>query len=518
MEKYYYGIPPVPEEIKRVYDFCIIGSGASGAIAADKLVKNGFSVLMLERGPYIKTGVSYDEILRSAELAYARMENGAWAFNGYPWSTCNVGGGTVFYGGVSFRYKEIDFDVSHLLANTGLSLKWPYTYSELSPFYERVEQVLGISGNPIADPFRPYDHYHLPNSPIDYSPQAKILYKAGIKLGLNPFPTPLAILSKDYNGRKKCNNSSPCIEYQCVNDSKSDSLMFLNHLSKNKSLFTIFAGMNAIKLNRNKENNINSVTCTHVVNKEIYEFKAKNFIIACNAIQSARLLLNSRDQWSQKGIGNNHNMVGKTFCQKLSGYVTGYLPSSGRKYSNLNNIGPFSTIAFTDYYISDDFPFKLGGLIYEAKYGFAYTNYQDGLVIRLECMISDIPDKRNSIQVNESDNKVIIDYNPHPLDLIRLNKLMKKAANILKEAGCEEILLESSGFGLGSGHLHGTCRYSNNEKEGVVDANSKVYEVSNLYIIDGSFMPYPGSVNPTLTIQAHALKTVYHLIQINKKG
>lgn len=414
-----------------------------------------------------------------------------------------------------FRYKEIDFDVSHLLDNAGLPMNWPYSYTQLSPFYDEVEQSLGVSGNPIADPFCPNDHHHLPNDPIDYSPQSEVLHEAAIKLGLNPFPTPLAILSKDYNGRKKCNNTSPCIEYQCMNASKSDSLMFLNHLYTKKR-FTILAGINAIKLVRNQENNINSVVCVHVVNKEIYTFKAKFFIVACNAIQSARLLLNSRDQWSQKGIGNNYGMVGKTFCQKLSGYVTGYLPYSGKKHSTLNNLGPFSTIAFTDYYIADDFPFKLGGLIYEAKYGFTYTNPKDSLLIRLECMISDIPDKRNSIHINESDNKVIMDYNPHPLDLIRLKKLIKKAESILKEAGCEELSSESSGFGLGSCHLHGTCRYANNEYEGVVDADSKVYGVNNLYIIDGSFMPYPGSVNPTLTIQAHALKTAYHLIQINK--
>lgn len=100
MARYDYGMIPAPTDIEQTYDFCIIGSGASGSMAADKLVKNGFSILMLERGPYVKNGLSYDEILRSAELAYARMENGAWALNGYPWSTCNVGGGTVFYGGV----------------------------------------------------------------------------------------------------------------------------------------------------------------------------------------------------------------------------------------------------------------------------------------------------------------------------------------------------------------------------------------------------------------------------------
>lgn len=502
-----YDIPPLPQEEKKIYDFCIIGSGASGTIAAKELMDSGFSVVMVERGPHVKEGISYDDILRNAELAYARLENGAWGINGYPWSTCNVGGGTVFYGGVSFRYKEIDFDVSSLITNSEVSLKWPYSYNELSPFYEEVENVLGISGNPLNDPFKQFNHFGYPNPPKEYSPQAEILYENSLKIGLNPFPTPLAILSKDYQGRKKCSNCSTCIEHECPDTAKSDSRLFLNTLNKNSN-FKLFAGLNALKLVRNKENKIYSVVCEHIQNKKTYEFKANNFILACNAIQTARLLLNSKDKWSLQGIGNNYDMVGRTFCQKLSGYVTGYLSSPRKKITTQSNLGPFSTIAFTDFYLSDEFPYKLGGLIYEAKHGFPYQHNDEDLVIRLECMVSDTPIKRNRIHINDSDGKVIMDYNVHPLDLVRLQKLMNKAEEILKAAGCKEITLESSGFGLGSCHLHGTCRYSDNEREGVVDLNSKVHGVDNLYIIDGSFMPYPASLNPTLTIQAHALKTV----------
>lgn len=503
---------PSENDLNQVYDFCIIGSGASGSIAAAELVKHGFRVLMLERGPYI-TNQTYDDILLASEPAYARSENGAWSLDGYPWTTCNVGGGTVFYGGISFRYREMDFNVSNLLTETELSMKWPYNYSQLSPFYEEVERLLGISGDPSKDPFCPSDHNFLPNVPINYSAQAEILYNSSTKLGLKPFPTPLAILSNDYNGREKCSNSSACIENKCFNKSKSDSLLFLEPLFENKN-FRIFSNINVKKLNRIEENKISSISCSNTINNDIYEFKAKCFIVACNAIQSARLLLNSKDRWSPKGIGNNYDMVGRTFCQKLSGYAIGYLPGISQKSKKINNSGPFSTIAFTDYYLSDEFPFKLGGLIYEAKYGFNYNSDQDGILIRLECIISDIPEKRNRIRINDLDGKVIIDYNAHPIDIIRLNKLMKKAEEILKNAGCKEVFFETSGYGLGSCHLHGTCRYSEDEKNGVLDINSKVYGIDNLYVIDGSFMPYPGSMNPTLTIQAHALKTTRNLCKI----
>lgn len=253
-------------------------------------------------------------------------------------------------------------------------------------------------------------------------------------------------------------------------------------------------------------------------NNSIFYLKARTFLLACNAIQSARILLNSKDKWSVSGIGNDYDMVGRTFCQKLSGYVIGYLPNCKPSGIRKNNHGPFSTISHTDYYCSDEFPFNLGGIIYEAKYGFSFPGQTDGMIIRLECIISDVPDLKNRIRLNESDNKVIIDYMPHPLDIIRLQKLMKKAETVLYSAGCENISTASSGYGLGSCHLHGTCRFSKDEKAGVVDNNSKVHGIDNLYIIDGSFMPYPASANPTLTIQAHALKIAKYLTELNRKG
>lgn len=515
MNKDYYSIPPSKSEVDEIYDFCIIGSGASGTMAALELIQEGFKVLVLEKGPNVTNNLTYDDILLASEPAYARMENGAWGLMGYPWTTCNVGGGTVFYGGISFRYKEVDFDTSNLLSNIGLSTEWPYNYSALSPYYAEVEELLGVSGNPKSDPFCPSDHFRYPNPPINYTIQAEILHDSSKKLGLNPFPTPLAILSENYKGRKKCTNSSACIENICANKSKSDSLLFLDKITKEAN-FKLFSGIDVIRLHRNKENTVNYVESVGVIDNAKYKFKARCFILACNAIQSARILLNSKDQWSPNGIGNNFDMVGRTFCQKLSGYVIGYLPNYQNISTRINNTGPFSTIAYTDYYVSDEFPFSLGGIIYEAKYGFSYSDQQEGLIIRLECIISDIPDLKNRIRINNADNKVIIDYNPHPLDLVRLRKLMQKAEIILKNAGCKEISFESSGFGLGSCHLHGTCRYSNNDKEGVLDVNSKVYGVENLYIIDGSFMPYPASANPTLTIQAHALKTARYLSEIYK--
>lgn len=95
----------------RDFDVVIIGSGASGAIVADTLVNKNYEVAIVEFGSTLKgSHAEYLSLLSNSEPAICRSENGTWNENGYPWTTANVGGGTLFYGGASFRYQEVDFN------------------------------------------------------------------------------------------------------------------------------------------------------------------------------------------------------------------------------------------------------------------------------------------------------------------------------------------------------------------------------------------------------------------------
>jgi len=171
MTPFSYGDPPSPEQVAREYDVCIIGSGAAGSIAARELVEAGFEVLVLEQGPFVRDGMTYDEVLRLSEPAYGRMANGCWGLVGYPWTTCNVGGGTVFYGGASFRYREVDFDAGEHLPDADLPVRWPYGYGELAPYYDEVESLLEIAADPANDPTAPPTAHtsYLPPVPRDLS-------------------------------------------------------------------------------------------------------------------------------------------------------------------------------------------------------------------------------------------------------------------------------------------------------------------------------------------------------------
>ena len=113
----------------RLYDVCIIGSGAAGSVVALHCAAQGLEVLILERGGFPE-GRTFDEIMEASEPAFARDAKGCWSLSGYPWTSCNVGGGTLFYGGASFRLRDINFDASAHLGDGDLPVAWPYRYAE----------------------------------------------------------------------------------------------------------------------------------------------------------------------------------------------------------------------------------------------------------------------------------------------------------------------------------------------------------------------------------------------------
>jgi choline dehydrogenase-like flavoprotein len=496
---------------KDSFDFCIIGSGASGSILAYRLSNFGYKVLVLECGPFVEKETTYSQILESQEPAYVQNDVGSWVLNGYPWTTSNVGGGTVFYGGASFRYREQDFDSSAYTISE-LDVKWPYNYHDLLHYYQETEKLIGVSGC-INNDFTAPPFYKLPLPPIPTSEEGEFIKTGAQSLGLHPFPTPMSILSQDYNGRKKCETLTPCISYACPKNAKADLYHTLLKPSILKGNLTVLSGLKALKLERSKENKVDSVLVKLINRKLLLRFRSDYFILCCNAVQTAALLLRSRDKWSKQGIGNNSGMVGRGFCQKLSKYIIGVRKT--KKKGLRTYLGPFSTVAITDYYYDPKVPTGLGGLIYESRFNFPLNGDSEYATLRLECILADTPTLENRVFLQESEDpltsSIMMQYRTHPVDRVRLDYIVEYAKEILYASGCSHVYEESSGYELGSTHFHGTCRYHLSDSQGVVDRNSKVYGVDNLYIGDGSFMPFPGSLNPTLTIQAHALKLGDHL-------
>lgn len=132
-------------------------------------------------------------------------------------------------------------------------------------------------------------------------------------------------------------------------------------------------------------------------------------------------------------------------------------------------------------------------------------------MLRLECLAADQPRWRNQVRLGNGSDRlglphIILDYRIHQVDLRRLDHLRQQAEQLLVTAGVARPRTEPIDFTLGRAHLHGTCRFGTNPRDSVCAPNGRVHDRNNLYVADGSLMPYPGGVNPTFTIQANALR------------
>ncbi|MCU1730124.1 MULTISPECIES: GMC oxidoreductase [unclassified Pseudomonas] len=481
------------------FDVVIIGSGAAGAVAADTFVRAGLRTLLLEEGARLKASANNADVDAQAEHALAGNSAQGWSPQGWPWSTRNLGGGTVFYGGASFRYTDFDFDASERIRVEGLPVKWPIGASDLAPFYNEIESILSV------------DHAGFKcrrkQAPNTLSLPAEHLWEGALRLGLSPRPTPVAI------DRNRCDHCSLCISAQCTRGAKRDVVnALLNPLADTPNLL-LLTGVKAMALTQEQGNRASAVRCMDTTSGQIRTIRGNRFVLACNAIQTAALLLRSITSHAPRGLGNEHDLVGRGLCMKLSEYSQGVVPMNRQQIDDhpIGYRGPFSTVCTFHHYLDERCPTGVGGLIYEAKHDDWNRLQGDGLVLRVETLLADHPSLGNRVRLSNSTDswgfpRLMIDYTTNPKDLARLAYMVERSADWLKAAGARDIQHEASNFAMGSTHLHGTCRAGDDARTSVVDRDGKLHSLENVYVADGSYMPYPGGVNPTLTIQANALR------------
>ncbi|WP_338553229.1 GMC family oxidoreductase [Paenibacillus sp. KS-LC4] len=492
------------------FDVCVIGSGAAGSVASRVFAEKGWRVAIVEQGRKVEPGTNIDQVMEHAEKAYARDEHGQWGLNGNPWSASAVGGGTIFYAGVSFRYRDVDFDARNYVASDAMDPQWPITYADLDPYYNQIEAWLGVSGDLKADPMMSSSSTGRLHPAHSFSQQGMVIADASKRLGLNPFPTPLAVNNSSLNGYPACENLTSCTDYACPVGAKGDSFSRILRPVLNENV-DLMENTKALRFIQHDRFRIAELECLDMGTMEIFRIKAKQFVLAGNAIQSSALVLRSVNDWWPNGVGNKSGLVGAGLSFKVSQYVSGWVENHPFTQLNEPLKGLYSTVSMTDHYIDRDCPSGLGGLIYEANPWTDYGNPGKGLYVQLECILADQPQHSNRVRLSDQKEatgvpKIMLDYTTHELDRARLDYMTEKTKGILYEMGATLIQNNPSYYYLGSAHLHGTCRAGLDENTSVVDKLGRFHTIDNLHVADGSFMPFAGGVNPTLTIQANALR------------
>lgn len=558
------------------YDLCIIGSGAGGGPVAYELSKAGYSVLVLEKGPWIKTEqFNKDEIVAARRSVYtpnlkdeqhvieSKNSKGKWiAKSTYEtgrdfWSGNCVGGASNFMSGYFHRMKPKDFSLlSEYGAIEGANIvDWPIDYKELEPYFAKVESVVGVSGRIVKHSTQePRSTEDFPYPPLAENIVSRWIDKASEAIGYEMVPIPRAILSRPKDGRGSCVYSNYCGSYGCSSDAKGSSRASLLNVAVEGGNCDIIANAKVYHLETNGKEEIVKVHY-YDKNNDKKSVEAKLFVVAAQAIETARLLLMSKNPEFPNGLANNNGQVGKNLIFSAGGIGSGhfhYEDFEEAEAAQLKLQGLFVNRSIHNWYeINGEagFPDKTkGGMVdflfehpnaikksiklkwskNKLVYGsalksrmFDYFTKQRRLNFEIFCdwLPTDDCFVRLSEEVKDKwgDPVAHIRIGAHEHDLKVGEFLAEKSEDILRKMGAKNI---KSGVSNAPppNLVAGGCRFGDDPKTSVLDRNCKAHEVDNLFVTDGSFMPTGGSVTYTWTIYANAFRVADKIIEQMKNS
>jgi len=513
------------------YDCIIIGTGAGGGTLAQQLAATGKKILILERGSYLpreKANWSALEVYQreryhTDENWYTQEGKAFRPSTGY-W----VGGNTKVYGAALLRLRERDFaPVTHF---GGLSPGWPLSYQDFAPYYSRAEALYGVHGQTGIDPTEPQRPENYPFPAVSQEPSMQAIFSGLEQQGLRPFPLPLGInLNEQDPSRSACIRCNTCDGFPCLVQAKADAEIKGIRPALDYPNVTLLTEARVLRLHT-------SPSGREVSQVEVERYGYTHFytgdivVVACGAINSAALLLNSANDQHPQGLANGSDQVGRNFMKHL---CTAMVALSLRPNSAVFQ----KTIAVSDFYWGEpDFPYPMGlvqntgnvladMLPAEAPPLLApLTKFAPGLALDQIAertvgwwlQTEDLPDPSNRVRM--VDGKLHLDYTPNNLEA--RDRLIHRWTKVLKAVDKE--LQHIAPFGIyprnivpiqAVGHQCGTCRFGTDPTTSVLDLHCRTHDLDNLYVVDGSFFPSSAAVNPTLTIIANALRVGDHLIQ-----
>ena len=330
----------------KVYDVCIIGSGASGGTAAKVLTDAGLSVVMLEAGPPLSPETDFKEHVWPYELPHrgvgvgAKLRgelndefmapNGAWTIEGEPYTSAPgstfrwfrsriVGGRTNHWGRIALRFAPVDFRAR---STDGMGDDWPLTYEEIAPYYDKVESYIGVFGTKENIPSAP-DGVFLP--PPKPRCTEVFIKKACDKLNILCVPSRLAILTKSLNGRRACHYCAQCGR-GCISASNFSSSQVMIPPALETGRLTLITNAMAREIVVGKDGRAEEVSYIDKSGRSEQRVRAKAFIVAASACESARLLLNSKSALFPNGLANSSGVVGRYLMDSVGSDAGGHFP------------------------------------------------------------------------------------------------------------------------------------------------------------------------------------------------
>jgi choline dehydrogenase-like flavoprotein len=541
---------------KEPVDFVVAGSGAAGGVVAKELAEAGFRVVVLEQGPFRKEkdfhhdefGVMFQSGLtnnpRTQPVTYRANEGGKAEIRDVINYCRTVGGGSVHFTANYWRFHESDFaERSRWGAVPGASLAdWPITYADLEPYYTKAEYELGVSGQAGSSPFDPPRSKPYPMPPLPAKSSGVIFERATRKLGLHPFPAPMAILSRNYRGRMACQHCGFCNSFGCEFGSKSSTLAAMIPVALKTGRCEIRAESYVRKVETGTDGRVTGVVYFDKERREVFQ-RARAVVLCANGAETPRLLLMSKSNRFPQGLANSSGLVGKNLMFDTGSIMFGLFEHPLNEYKSVQ-----VTRLIHDYYDSDPKRGFFGGGGIDARsealpitfglfclpadaprWGAAYKKMLAEYYPRTMMLLahtSCLAQETNSITLDPEVKDawglpaIRVTFSPHADDVRTMDFCRAREAEILEAAKARRIWTFPPDFNLlyPSRHLMGTCRMGKDPRTSVVDGDNRSHDVRNLFIVDGSSLVTSGRQQPTATIQALAFRAAERMAECARRG
>jgi choline dehydrogenase-like flavoprotein len=551
----------------------VIGSGAGGSVAAWVLAAAGFDVVILEKGRNFFRGLDDpaglalplfggDEIRNARGFPgmdalaeprtfrtqeHAAKGEGASASGDVNLLPGTVGGGTTHWDAKTPRFWKMDFAMRERFGPVeGADVAdWPFGYDELAPYYERIEQVMGVAGSLTETPDfvlaeAPRGPYPMPPGPGMYA--ALLFQQAAAKLGTLVHPFPQAINSQPYDGRPACHNCGYCSGYGCpVNARGGAAVSFLRR--------ALLAGAKLVtraRVTRIATDAKGRATHVEVLAGERMEparIAADFVVLAASAVESARLALLSTGPAHPAGLGNQHDLVGRFLCFHAATFAAGVMPQRlhAHRSRGPTHVMQEPCVPSTEWSGRSRLPYLRGGVVevagaaglieearlYDSLPFVRRASHKDWMrssplrdrMLAVQMLGEDLPQAANRVDLDPAVKDVWglpvarVSHSLHAHEKWASLYWGLRLRRIMKAAGAETALFYPAGLGLvedptvnNTRHQSGTLRCGADPERSVTDAFGRFHRAPNVIACDSSVFPTSGAFNPTLTIMAVSLR------------